>query len=107
MTLHSVLMEDEIILSVDGVFDGGLAPAYHQAVEDAYAAGVRRLVVDLTMATAVDGGGAAVLAATVAGCAARGTHLILAMPDGVEAEVTDPAQVRLLLRSFEPWRDVG
>jgi hypothetical protein len=43
----------------------------------------------------------------VASCAARGTHLVLAMPDGVEAEVTDPAQVKLLLRSLEPWRDAG
>lgn len=107
MSLRSVLLDDEVILSVDGVFDGGLAPIYHEAIETAFAEDVRRVVVDLTMATAVDGGGAAVLAATVAGCAARGTHLILAMPDGVEAEVTDPAQVRLLLRSFEPWRDVG
>jgi anti-anti-sigma regulatory factor len=107
MSLRSVLLDDEVILSVDGAFDGGLAPTYHQAIETAFAEDVRRVVVDLTMATAVDGGGAAVLAATVAGCAARGTHLILAMPDGVEAEVTDPAQVRLLLRSFEPWRDVG
>ncbi|MEU8637077.1 STAS domain-containing protein [Amycolatopsis sp. NPDC048633] len=107
MTLRSVLFEDEIILSVDGLFDGGLAPAYHHAVEDAYAAGVRRLVVDLTMATAVDGGAAAVLAATAAGCASRDTHLIIAMPGGVEAEIRDPAQVKLLLRSFEPWQDAG
>jgi anti-anti-sigma regulatory factor len=107
MTLRSVLLEDEVILSVDGVFDGGLAPAYHRAIEDAFAEGVRRVVVDLTMATAVDGGGAAVLAATAAGCAARDTHLIIAMPRGVEAEIRDPAQVRLLLRSFEPWQDAG
>ena len=107
MTLHSVLLEDEVLLSVDGVFDGSLAPAYHRAIEAAFAAEARRVVVDLTMATAIDGGGAAVLAATVASCAARGTHLVLAMPDGVEAEVTDPGQVKLLLRSFEPGRDVG
>lgn len=107
MTLRSVLLEDEIILSVDGLFDGNLAPEYHRAVEDAFAAGVRRVVVDLTMATAVDGGGAAVLAATAAGCASRGTHLIIGMPRGVEAEIRDPAQVRLLLRSFEPWQDAG
>ncbi|MCR6488036.1 STAS domain-containing protein [Amycolatopsis sp. OK19-0408] len=107
MTLRSVLLEDEIILSVDGLFDGNLAPDYHHAVEDAFAAGVCRVVVDLTMATAVDGGGAAVLAATAAGCASRGTHLIIAMPRGVEAEIRDPAQVRLLLRSFEPWQDAG
>jgi anti-anti-sigma factor len=107
MALHSVLLDDEVILSVDGVFDGGLAPAYHRAVEAAFAARACRVVVDLTMATAVDGGGAAVLAATVASCAARGTHLVLAMPAGVEAEVTDPAQVKLLLRSVGPWRDAG
>lgn len=107
MTLHSVLLEDEVILSVEGVFDGDVAAAHHRAMEAAYAADARRVVVDLTMATAVDGGAAAVLAATVTGCAARGTHLIIAMPDGVEAEVTDPAQVKMLLRSFEPWRDVG
>jgi hypothetical protein len=29
------------------------------------------------------------------------------MPRGVEAEIRDPAQVRLLLRSFEPWQDAG
>jgi anti-anti-sigma regulatory factor len=107
MTLRSVLLDDEVILSVDGVFDGGLAPTYHHAVEDAFVAGARRLVVDLTQATAVDGGGAAVLAATASGCAARDTHLIIAMPGGVEAEIRDPAQVRLLLRSFEPWQDAG
>ncbi|WP_158641396.1 STAS domain-containing protein [Amycolatopsis eburnea] len=107
MTLRSVLLGDEVILSVDGVFDGGLAPTYHQAVEDAFAAQVRRVVVDLVQATAVDGGGIAVLAATAAGCAARETQLIIAMPRGVEAVITDPAQVRLLLRSFEPWQDAG
>ncbi|GAB3149588.1 STAS domain-containing protein [Amycolatopsis sp. NPDC004378] len=107
MTLRSVLLEDEIILSVDGLFDGDLAPDYHRAVEVAFAAGVRRVVVDLTMVTAVDGGGAAVLAATAAGCVARDTHLIIAMPRGVEAEIRDPAQVKLLLRSFEPWQDAG
>lgn len=107
MTLHSVLLEDEVILSVEGVFDGDVAAAHHRAMEVAYAADARRVVVDLTMATAVDGGAAAVLVATVTGCSARGTHLIIAMPDGVEAEVTDPAQVEMLLRSFEPWRDAG
>jgi anti-anti-sigma factor len=107
MSLRSVFLDGEVILTVDGVLDGGVAPAYHRLIEVAFEQDARRVVVDLTMTTAVDGGGSAVLAATAAMCVARDTHLIIALPNGVEAEITDPAQVRLLLRSFDPWRDVG
>ncbi|WP_328452507.1 MULTISPECIES: STAS domain-containing protein [unclassified Amycolatopsis] len=107
MALHSVLLEDEVILSIDGAFDAALTPEYDRAIETAFAADVRRMVLDFTLATAVDAVAAAALTETVAGCAARGTYLVLAMPAGVEAEVTDPAQVKPLLNGFEPWQDAG
>ncbi|WP_410622402.1 STAS domain-containing protein [Amycolatopsis sp. cmx-8-4] len=107
MALHSVLLDDEVILSIDGAFDAVLAPGYLRAVEAAFAADARRMVVDLALTTAVDAVAAAALTETVAACASRGTHLVLAMPAGVEAEVTDPAQIKPLLNGFEPWQDAG
>jgi anti-anti-sigma regulatory factor len=107
MALHSVLLDDEVILTIDGAFDITLTPEYVSAIETAFAAGARRVVLDLTLATAVDAVAAAALTETVAGCAERGTHLVLAMPAGVEAEVTDPAQIKPLLNGFEPWQDAG
>jgi anti-anti-sigma regulatory factor len=107
MALHSVLLEDEVILSIEGAFDATLTPTYRRAVETAFAADARRVVLDLTLTTAVDAAAATALAETVAGCTERGTHLVIAMPAGVEAEVTDPAQVKPLLSGFEPWQDAG
>jgi anti-anti-sigma regulatory factor len=107
MSLLSVFLDGEVLLTVDGVLDGGVAPAYHHLIEQALEQEARRVVVDLTRTTAVDGGGSAVLAATAAACVAQDTHLIIALPNGVEAEITDPGQVRVLLRSVDPWQDAG
>ncbi|QRP43308.1 STAS domain-containing protein [Amycolatopsis sp. FDAARGOS 1241] len=107
MTLRSVFLDGELILTVDGVLDGGVARDYRRVTEDAFSHGARRVVVDLTRTTAVDGSGSALLAATAATCISRDVHFILAVPGGVEAEVTDPEQVGLTLGGVETWRDAG
>jgi anti-anti-sigma factor len=107
MSLLSVFLDGEVLLTVDGALDGGAAPAYHRLIEEAFEQEARRVVVDLTRTTALDARGSAVLAETAAACVARDTHLIIALPNGVEAEITDPGQVLVLLRSVDPWQDAG
>lgn len=107
MTLRSVLLDDEVILTIDGVLDGGLAPRYHQAVEQALEGKVRTLVVDLTRTTAVDGNGIAVLTATAATCRAHACQLIIATPGGAQAVIADPAQLRTLLARVARWREAS
>ncbi|HEX3792212.1 MAG TPA: STAS domain-containing protein [Pseudonocardiaceae bacterium] len=107
MTLRSVLLDDEAILYIDGAFDDTVAPIYHTTVEHAFTNGARTVVMDLTRTTAIDGGGIAALAATAAACKARNGQLIIATPDGVQTAISDPAQVRVLLRGVDPWREAG
>lgn len=107
MSLLSVFLDEEVLLTVDGVLGRGAAPDYRRLVHEAFEQQARRVVLDLTRTTAVDADGAAALAETAADCVARDTHLIIALPNGVEAEITDPAQIRLLLRSVDPWQDAG
>ncbi|MFI5610906.1 STAS domain-containing protein [Amycolatopsis sp. NPDC051903] len=107
MTLRSVFLDGELILTVDGALDGSLARDYRRVTEEALSHDASRVVVDLTRTTSVDGNGSAMLAATAAACVSRDVHFILAVPGGVEADVTDPEQVGLTLGGVETWRDAG
>jgi anti-anti-sigma factor len=107
MALRAVVLDAEVILYVTGVLGGGQAPAFHETVEEAIDEGVRSVVVDLTPATAVDGSGVAVLAATAATCKRLSGRMTIALPHRGQTEITDPSDVLELLRSIDPWRQAG
>jgi anti-anti-sigma factor len=94
-----IVFDDEALICIDGPLDGGEAPAFHRAVDDARRLGVRRVVVDLGHVHTIDDAGAAVLAA--AASALRG-GLVLIMPDGAVATVDDAASLRALLDAERP-----
>ena len=89
-----IVFDDEALICIDGPLDGGEAPGFHRAIDDARRLGLRRVVVDLAHVPVIDDAGAAVLAAAAA--ALRG-GLILLMPDGAVATVDDAASLRALL----------
>jgi anti-anti-sigma factor len=101
MTVMSVRYDDEVVILVEGVLDGDLAPALHVEIEAAAAIPGCAVLIDLTGVTAVDDGGAAVLAAAAHRTTATGTMLTLHLPDGRLVEVNDAGAVRALLRPVE------
>jgi anti-anti-sigma regulatory factor len=91
-----VRLEDELLLPVFGVLDGGLAPALHAALMEATEFGSRYLVVDLSAVVAIDEGGRAVLAAAANHLAALDGMLMLALPDRDPAPIADASALRAL-----------
>jgi anti-anti-sigma regulatory factor len=104
MALESVWLDDELILYVDDVLDGALAPAAYLVLQQAMDAGVRRVIVDLVQAQIVDGGGVAVLAAAAASCEGRGAWMTLALSGDLSVQVRDPSEVRAVLHIIDPRR---
>ena len=107
MALESVWLDDELILYVDEVLGGALAPAAYLLLQQAVDAGVRSVIVDLVRAELVDGGGVAVLAAAAASCEGRGARMTLALSGDLKVQVRDPSEVRAVLHVIDPRHRPG
>ena len=97
MTIRSATVDDELLLLVDGVVDGAVAPELHRHLSAAEVLTVGCVVVDLTAASHIDEGGIAVLAAAAHVLGARSVPLWLHLSHGRTVRVTDASALRALL----------
>jgi anti-anti-sigma factor len=94
VTYRSVILEDELVAVIRGVFDGALAPVVHADLAAAFDRGVRSLTVDLCDVTLVDEGAIAVLAAAAVVVIGSGGKLFLATESDRVVEILDASLVR-------------
>lgn len=97
MAVLSAVVGDELLLLVDGVIDGAVAPELHRHLSAADHLSVRSVVVDLACAPHIDEGGIAVLAAAAHVLGARAVPLWLHLSHSRTVRVTDAATLRTLL----------
>ena len=90
----SVRLDSELSLVIAGRFDGALAPAVHEAIQQAVADGVDTFLVDVTEATEVDDGAIAVLAAAAVQARVAGGHLFIALGPERIVQIHDASLVR-------------
>ena len=91
---ESVRLDSELSLVITGRFDGALAPAVHEAIQEAVADGVDTFVVDVTEANEVDEGAIAVLAAAAVQARVAGGHLFIALGPERMVQIHDASLVR-------------
>lgn len=97
MAVRSALVGDELLLLVDGVIDGAVAPELHRHLSAADHLAVASVVVDLTAASHIDEGGIAVLAAAAHVLGARDVPLWLHLTQRGTVRVTDASSLRAVL----------
>ena len=91
-----VRFDDELLLSLNGLIDGHVAPTLHTRLTEAVDDGARYVVIDLAGVPAIDGGGQAVLAAAADRLRAVGGMLLLTFADREPAPVADASALREL-----------
>ena len=94
MAVTSVILGDELLVTVDGPFDGSLAPDVHRVVDDAIERGTSLVVVDLAAVPAFDEGAVAVLAAACDRLWRAGGRLVVHLPGGRMVDIPRPGDVR-------------
>lgn len=97
MPVRSAVVGDELLLLVDGVVDGAVAPELHRHLSAADQLGIGSVVVDLTAASHIDEGGVAVLAAAAHVLGARDVPLWLHLSQRRTVRVTDASALRAVL----------
>jgi anti-anti-sigma regulatory factor len=91
---ESIRVGDEYLVTVQGAFDGALAPGAYADIIAALDDGVDQVTVDLVHADEVDDGALAVIAAVAVVAIGRGGHLFVALGADRVVEIVDASLVR-------------
>ena len=91
---RSLRVDAELLVTVNGRFDGSVAPRAYEDAAQALEDGVTDIVIDLTNADEIDEGAVAVLCALAITATKRGGKMFLWLSASEPMQILDPSEVR-------------
>lgn len=94
---RSLRVDAELLVTVNGRFDGSVAPRAYEDAAQALDDGVTDISIDLTDADEIDEGAVAVLCALAITATKRGGKMFLWLSPSEPMQILDPAELRTAL----------
>ncbi len=91
---RSLRVDAELLVTVNGRFDGSVAPRAYEDAAQALDDGVTDIVIDLSDADEIDEGAVAVLCALAITATKRGGKMFLWLSASEPMQILDPSEVR-------------